>query len=1003
MFDPAYSELLDTNQELRGELQDEIFINKSNEKKIRSLLRVLQQDKKFKDEVGSIQDGRIIELENKVGSLKARIRILIDKKISINALDMATTNLIANVNRGLDRIENHIRGVGTPMQNPANVIDGIRGSLNTIRVTLQNITAERDQYQNILNDTNNWERDYRNQLRDSRNQNLQLQRLLDESQIQVERTMRERDNAQGERDLAILAYNNEKKESCRWRFSYQNKDRRVQELIREKFAKQLLYQRNVNHHQQNTRQLQTNAQNQVNRMIVIIARKQTRIGELIREKFVFQLVIRQRDQNILNLQGQILALQNNPLGNMADARRLPVLNLIAPILAKNKPYTGQEPPDDYLDRLIQSISFAQGHMTVLENANAGDFDDAVKCNIYKAQMGGKYLPVPAQDPYNGNANINTPDTLRAWMRSHYQQETVGSRQSALQRLTQEKFLPTDSPDTYEKRIRPLLLGVADNDAQTIGFLKNHLSGDLYTWMRAVAPATINAFFTNLKDMWLEHAPNLNGGQNYQSNSSAEIEKLNSQIASLQAQLAQPAQVHPQNNEASANFEKLNSKVASLEAQLAESMQVHSKLAQRLQLPENVINSNNPSIFDSHINQELEKRLAVIEINLAKLIKLIREDTIDTKSTQYRYSESPDYNNGGLEKRLEQIEAHLAKFARKDTKSSQRQCSESSPFGGLEKRLGQIEALLAKLAKDSKSRSGRVHMATIDEQSNPIFSDDDTAKPEENGYNSDGSYSDKFSKSKISNKSELRKVKQDNNSSSAHNALSDKDSHGKRVSLEEIIRKIIQIEFENYLPYIIQQAKNCVPVLAQNSDEEDILDGPMEINFIWKKEPATDVATVKCKIKRLVIPAGTVDPGANFLIMSEDIAKRLKLEIDTKEKHDLRGIATSPTESLGIVRNVPVNFASGCTIYADFAVVKYPKPMLILPNTLLDKYNYDLFASKRELKLECNSKEFFIPINMHKVKNKLEVNCANVTPESDASSTLDHISQDLSEDSTLKKK
>jgi len=47
-------------------------------------------------------------------------------------------------------------------------------------------------------------------------------------------------------------------------------------------------------------------------MLVIITRKQTRIGELLREKFVFQLVIRQREQNILNLQGQILALQNNP-------------------------------------------------------------------------------------------------------------------------------------------------------------------------------------------------------------------------------------------------------------------------------------------------------------------------------------------------------------------------------------------------------------------------------------------------------------------------------------------------------------------------------------------------------------------------------------------------------------------------------------------------------------------------------------------------------------------
>jgi len=187
-------------------------------------------------------------------------------------------------------------------------------------------------------------------------------------------------------------------------------------------------------------------------MLVIIVRKQTRIDELLYEKFVFQLVIKQRDQNILNLQGQILALQNNLLENMADARYLPVLTMIASVLAKTKPYIGQEPPDDYLDRLIQSISFAQGHMTVLENTNAGDFDDAVKCNIFKAQMGGKYLPVPAQDPYNRNANINSPATLRVWIRSHYQQEIVGSRQSAFQRLTQKKFLPTDSPDTYEKRI-----------------------------------------------------------------------------------------------------------------------------------------------------------------------------------------------------------------------------------------------------------------------------------------------------------------------------------------------------------------------------------------------------------------------------------------------------------------------------------------------------------------------------------------------------------------------
>jgi len=39
------------------------------------------------------------------------------------------------------------------MQNPANIINGIRGSLNTIQITLQNITTECDQYQNLLYDS----------------------------------------------------------------------------------------------------------------------------------------------------------------------------------------------------------------------------------------------------------------------------------------------------------------------------------------------------------------------------------------------------------------------------------------------------------------------------------------------------------------------------------------------------------------------------------------------------------------------------------------------------------------------------------------------------------------------------------------------------------------------------------------------------------------------------------------------------------------------------------
>ena len=76
-----------------------------------------------------------------------------------------------------------------PMQNPANIIDGIRGSLNTIQITLQNITTKCDQYQNLLHDSIQQVNNLKNQLNNSRNQNLQLQRLLDKSQNKLQRVI----------------------------------------------------------------------------------------------------------------------------------------------------------------------------------------------------------------------------------------------------------------------------------------------------------------------------------------------------------------------------------------------------------------------------------------------------------------------------------------------------------------------------------------------------------------------------------------------------------------------------------------------------------------------------------------------------------------------------------------------------------------------------------------------------------------------------------------------
>src|SRR3954449_13416819 len=132
-----------------------------------------------------------------------------------------------------------------------------------------------------------------------------------------------------------------------------------------------------------------------------------------------------------------------------------------------------------------------------------------------------------------------------------------------------------------------------------------------------------------------------------------------------------------------------------------------------------------------------------------------------------------------------------------------------------------------------------------------------------------------------------------------------------MSLKKTIRKIIRSELENFLPYIIQQAKKCEPVLTQDSDEEDILDGPMEIDFVQKKEPTTSIATVKCKIKRLKIPGMALDSCAELPIITPDIVKRVGYGIDKSIKHDLSGIATLPIVSVGIVHDLPITLALGC--------------------------------------------------------------------------------------------
>ena len=195
-------------------------------------------------------------------------------------------------------------------------------------------------------------------------------------------------------------------------------------------------------------------------------------------------------------------------------------------------------------------------------------------------------------------------------------------------------------------------------------------------------------------------------------------------------------------------------------------------------------------------------------------------------------------------------------------------------------------------------------------------------------------------------------------------------------------------------------------ISPDSDEEESLDEPMEINFVKKKEESpTSTTTIKCKIGRLKIPAMTVDSGAEPPIITKNIVDRIKVKIDKSEKYDLSGISTVPVETIGVVRNLPITLAPGYTIHEDFVVVDYCKPTLIFSNRLLKKYGCAMDWKTDELKIPFNGKDFIIPVTMHKVKNKLEVNCASITSECNDLSAPDIIfqdPQDLDADDILKK-
>jgi len=197
-------------------------------------------------------------------------------------------------------------------------------------------------------------------------------------------------------------------------------------------------------------------------------------------------------------------------------------------------------------------------------------------------------------------------------------------------------------------------------------------------------------------------------------------------------------------------------------------------------------------------------------------------------------------------------------------------------------------------------------------------------------------------------------------------------------LKSTISKIIQ-NLQNSNAFHALSLKDPINEVHPQSDTEDeeVIED-MEINFVQDKD-VIDIATVRGKIKRLVLSAILVDSCSNTLLMSRDIAERLGLKIDKSTTFYFKGAATVLTKSIGMVYNVPLTLAPGCVFYLDFAVIDYPKTMLLLSNPFLKKHDCAMDWAKSEMKLHCNGKDFIIPVTMHRVENELEVHHVDAIP------------------------